>query len=114
MHEAGVRANMAPMRSERHPRPRLFHFLAAAFAVVAILAWGRLLAGAGWGGQLEPLAWHQHEMVFGFALAVLAGWLLGERPPAGHAGADAGAVAMIALAVAWFLARILQIGRAHV
>ena len=46
-------------------------------------------------------------MVFGFALAVLAGWLLGERPPSGHAGADAGVVAMIALAVAWFLARIL-------
>ena len=56
---------------------RPFYLLAAAFASVAVPAWhlrpeGLLPSG----GYLAGPAWHAHEMVFGFAAAVLAGFLL--------------------------------------
>jgi uncharacterized protein involved in response to NO len=40
---------------------------------------GELLALRGLihpGGDLDPITWHSHEMVFGFAVAVIAGFLL--------------------------------------
>lgn len=54
---------------------RPFYLLAAAFAAVAVPAW--LLAYLGL-LQAPPihLLWHTHEMVFGFAGAVVAGFLL--------------------------------------
>ena len=56
---------------------RPFYLLAAAWSALAILAWvlmlsGRLPAPAAHAG----IEWHAHEMVFGFALAVVAGFLL--------------------------------------
>jgi uncharacterized protein involved in response to NO len=56
---------------------RPFYLLAALFAALAVPAWVAELSGHGWpAGYLEGLLWHQHEMVFGFALAVIAGFLL--------------------------------------
>jgi uncharacterized protein involved in response to NO len=54
---------------------RPFYLLAAAFASVAVPAW--VLAYLGLLPD-EPvnLLWHVHEMVFGFAVAVVAGFLL--------------------------------------
>ena len=56
---------------------RPFYLLAAAFAAVALPVWhfspGDLLAAEPY---LAGVAWHAHEMVFGFAAAVLAGFLL--------------------------------------
>lgn len=97
------------MRSELALRflPRSLYLFAAAFAVVAILAWGRLLSGSGWSGQFEPLAWHQHEMVFGFSLAVLAGWLLAEGRAGGHGGGARSVPWITGLAALWLSARIL-------
>lgn len=58
---------------------RPFYLGAAFFSSTAILLW----LGALWGyvslptfSTLNPIAWHAHEMVFGFALAVIAGFLL--------------------------------------
>jgi uncharacterized protein involved in response to NO len=57
-------------------------FLAAGFwAIVAIALWmcaleGVVLAPRG----LEPLAWHRHEMIFGFAGAAVAGFALTAIP----------------------------------
>ncbi len=56
---------------------RPFFLLAAAFAVVIVPLW--VLALLGWaqvGGHLDPVTWHAHEMIFGFAGAVIAGFLL--------------------------------------
>jgi len=51
---------------------RPFYLLAAALAVVAVPAWL-----AGYKGLLPlDLLWHAHEMVFGFAGAVIVGFLL--------------------------------------
>jgi uncharacterized protein involved in response to NO len=55
---------------------RPFYLLAALFAAASVFAWVGTLHGMPWHGALSPLAWHQHEMLFGFALAVIAGFLL--------------------------------------
>jgi len=56
---------------------RPFFWLAAAYAAVAMPVWtlalrGQVNPGAYFGG----IFWHAHEMIFGFALAVIAGFLL--------------------------------------
>lgn len=55
---------------------RPFYLLAALLGAVAIAVWLAVYTGADWNGYLAPVLWHQHEMVFGFALAVIAGFLL--------------------------------------
>ncbi len=51
--------------------------LAAAFAVLAMLRWLFWMEQPGrWPASLSPHWWHGHEMVFGFALPVVAGFLL--------------------------------------
>jgi uncharacterized protein involved in response to NO len=56
---------------------RPFYLLAAIFAILAVLVW--LLAFAGvlhTEGYLRGIFWHSHEMVFGFGMAVMTGFLL--------------------------------------
>lgn len=57
---------------------RPFFLSAAAYAAVATAAWLHALrTGYNPSGSLLPLnLWHAHEMVFGFTLAVVAGFLL--------------------------------------
>ena len=56
---------------------RPFFLGGSLFALLALLLWAGVLAGA-----LAPtpaggmLAWHRHEMLFGFAAAIIAGFLL--------------------------------------
>ena len=56
---------------------RPFFLGGSLFALLALLLWAGELAGA---LQLNPaggmLAWHRHEMLFGFAVAIVAGFLL--------------------------------------
>lgn len=60
---------------------RPFFFGAAAYAVIALALW---LLALGGGIELpsafEPLAWHRHEMLFGFVGGVVAGFLLTAIP----------------------------------
>lgn len=56
---------------------RPFFLLAAAFASAIIPLWIAIVAGvASPGSYLDATTWHAHEMVFGFATAVIAGFLL--------------------------------------
>lgn len=56
---------------------RPFFLLAGAFAVVNVALWLAVLFGAIVpGSYLDPIAWHAHEMLFGFSVAVIAGFLL--------------------------------------
>lgn len=56
---------------------RIFFISAAAFAVVSMLAWHLLLIGkVSLVQPLNPIYWHAHEMIFGYACAVIAGFLL--------------------------------------
>jgi uncharacterized protein involved in response to NO len=57
---------------------RPFFLGAAGFAVLSILAWMGLFVFR-WPlqlGGLTPMAWHAHEMIYGYSLAVIAGFLL--------------------------------------
>ncbi|KAB8058855.1 NnrS family protein [Janthinobacterium sp. FT14W] len=54
---------------------RPFYLLAAVFAAISIPLWLASYAGLLTGGPQVGLGWHMHEMVFGFALAVVVGFL---------------------------------------
>ena len=89
---------------------RPFYLLAAAFAAIGMAAWAVLLLGglsSAHGPALAPLFWHAHEMVFGFAAAVVVGFLFtagknwtGLQTPQGKP--------LAALAGLWLAARVLM------
>ena len=57
---------------------RPFFLGAAGFAVLSVLVWMGLFT-FGWPiplAGLPPVAWHAHEMIYGYSLAVIAGFLL--------------------------------------
>jgi uncharacterized protein involved in response to NO len=57
---------------------RPFFLSAAVYSIYTVLAWSGFYQGL-WpqpGGMADPLLWHAHEMVYGFAMAVVAGFLL--------------------------------------
>jgi uncharacterized protein involved in response to NO len=56
---------------------RPFFLLAGLFGVLSLVVWVfAIWGGAAPAGYLDPTYWHAHEMVFGFAVAVIAGFLL--------------------------------------
>ncbi|MCB9960127.1 MAG: NnrS family protein [Rhodospirillaceae bacterium] len=60
---------------------RPFFLLAGLQAVAGIGLWlANLLAGVELTGPLDPLSWHIHEMIFGFAAAAVAGFSLTAIP----------------------------------
>ncbi|MBP6902236.1 MAG: NnrS family protein [Burkholderiaceae bacterium] len=88
---------------------RPFYLGAAAFAALAVPAWvAQLLGVLPLQPSLPPLLWHAHEMLFGFAVAVILGFLL----TAGKAwtglatprGASLGALALL-----WLAARLAAV-----
>jgi len=88
---------------------RPFYLVAAMFAIVAIPAWLVSYAGGDLAGNyLQGMAWHSHEMIFGFAAAVIAGFLLtavrnwtGRPTPTG--------TLLGGLVALWLLARVLML-----
>ncbi|TAL36085.1 MAG: NnrS family protein [Alphaproteobacteria bacterium] len=57
---------------------RPFFLLAASYSAVSLLGWTGYNAGL-WGQPgsfVDPVLWHAHEMIYGFVLAVVAGFLL--------------------------------------
>ena len=85
---------------------RPFYLLASAFAALSIALWA--LQFAGWLGRpyLQGPLWHAHEMLFGFALAVVVGFLL----TAGRNWSGRPTLAglpLAALAALWVAGRVL-------
>jgi len=89
---------------------RPFFMLAAAWAAFAVLAWlCTFLYGVPLRSAFAPLAWHRHEMLFGFAGAAIAGFLLtaipnwtGRLPIAGLPLAGLAGLWAAARAAVWF------------
>lgn len=84
---------------------RPFFLANSSFAVLAILIWVVLLNGGQLGLEpLQPMLWHGHEMLIGFALATIAGFVLTavatwtKRPPVQGA-------ALVCLVLAWLVGR---------
>ena len=60
---------------------RPFFFGGAAWAIAALAIWLIVLAtSASLPTTFEPIAWHRHEMLFGFVGAIIAGFLLTAIP----------------------------------
>lgn len=95
---------MEPSLPERRKKPfaNIYFFPVAAFYAALILPWS--VAGQfGWvwapPGLASPLG-HAHEMLFGFALAVVAGYVLGPRSRP----------QMLTLIGVWLAARLASLG----
>ena len=54
---------------------RPFYLLASVFAAISILLWVAEYTGYLPGGYLRDPVWHAHEMLFGYTIAVVAGFL---------------------------------------
>ena len=88
---------------------RPFFFLGALWAVIVVALWVAAMAGAiTLPTALDPLAWHRHEMLFGYLAAVICGFLLtaipnwtGRLPVAGPA--------LAALVSLWIAARLAML-----
>ncbi len=84
---------------------RPFYLLAAALALLSVPLWALQFSGLMPAAYLRGPAWHAHEMVFGYALAVIVGFLFtagrnwsGRPTPTGRA--------LMALAALWLAARV--------
>lgn len=88
---------------------RPFYIGAASFAVLAVPLWVALFLGQ-WhlSMALPPLLWHAHEMLFGFAIAVILGFLLTAVKAWTGLATPRGA-ALGALALLWLAARVAAV-----
>jgi uncharacterized protein involved in response to NO len=85
---------------------RPFFLLAGWFAVLGIGAWLWLYAsGPAWSGALPAAQWHAHEMLFGFILAAIAGFML-TAVPSWTSGRGFSGWLLALLTAAWLLGRI--------
>lgn len=89
---------------------RPFYLLASAFAAVSILLWVAQYAGWLPFNYVKAATWHGSEMLFGYATAVVAGFLFtaarnwtGQPTPSG--------ALLAALAVLWLAGRVLVVTR---
>ncbi len=85
---------------------RPFYLLASLFSALSVLLWAAQYSGFMPSAYLQGPLWHGHEMLFGFTIAVIAGFLLtavrawtGQPTPTG--------VPLMALAGLWVLGRVL-------
>ena len=86
---------------------RPFYLLAGLFAVAAVPLWVAAYTGLlPIDGYLAGFAWHQHEMLFGFAVAVIAGFLLTAVPNWTGCATPTG-FRLACLAALWILGRVL-------
>ncbi len=88
---------------------RPFYLGAAAYAMLAVPLWMALLLGqVSWGLTVSPLLWHAHEMLFGFAAAVIVGFLLTAGKAWTGLATPRGAL-LAALAGLWLAARLAAV-----
>lgn len=88
---------------------RPFFLLGALWAVVVVALWTAAIAGAvTLPTAFDPLAWHRHEMLFGYLAAVIAGFLLTAIPNWTGRLPIAGA-RLAALASLWIAARFAML-----
>lgn len=88
---------------------RPFYLGAALFALLAIPLWVALFLGhSTLTMPLSPLLWHAHEMLFGFAIAVIMGFLLTAVKAWTGLATPRGAF-LAALALLWLAARVAAV-----
>ena len=85
---------------------RPFFLAAGLWSAVALAVWIIMFAtGSAMPSRFDPLAWHIHEMLFGFVMAAIAGFLLTAIPNwTGRLPVSGGPLAL--LAALWLLGRV--------
>ena len=109
----------APASSAQFPLPgwplfrlgfRPFYLGAAAFAMFAVPYWiAGLLGLVALPSTMPPLLWHAHEMLYGFAVAVIVGFLLTAGKAWTGLATPRGAT-LAAMAGLWLAARLAAAG----
>lgn len=88
---------------------RPFYLCAAAYAMLAVPLWAAMLMGqVSLDLTVSPVLWHAHEMLFGFAVAVIVGFLLTAGKAWTGLATPRGAV-LAALAGLWLAARLAAV-----
>ncbi len=85
---------------------RPFYLLASTFAALSIPLWALQFSGVLGHTYLKGPIWHAHEMLFGFALAVIVGFLFTAGRNWSNQPTPTGAV-LAALAALWVAGRLL-------
>jgi uncharacterized protein involved in response to NO len=85
---------------------RPFYLLAALFAALSVPLWALQFSGVLGHAYLAGPVWHAHEMLFGFALAVIVGFLFTAGRNWTNQPTPTGAP-LAALALLWLAARVL-------
>lgn len=85
---------------------RPFYLLASLFSALSILLWAAQFSGYLPHAYLQGPVWHGHEMLFGYATAVIAGFLL-TAVRAWTSQPTASGVPLMALAALWVCGRVL-------
>jgi uncharacterized protein involved in response to NO len=85
---------------------RPFYLLASVFAALSVPLWALQFSGLLGHAYLAGPLWHAHEMVFGFALAVIVGFLFTAGRNWSNQPTPTGG-ALAALAALWVAARVL-------
>ena len=94
---------------------RPFFLFAGIFAVIAIAGWVARYSGwlGAYASQMAGPLWHAHEMIFGYTLAVLVGFLFtAVRNWTGHPTPSG--LPLMALVIVWIAARVLVATPWHV
>jgi uncharacterized protein involved in response to NO len=87
---------------------RPFYLLASSFAALSVLLWIGQYAGLLPATYVRSAAWHGHEMLYGYTMAVVAGFLLTAVRNWTAKPTPSGAP-LIALAVLWVAGRVLML-----
>jgi uncharacterized protein involved in response to NO len=85
---------------------RPFYLLASVYAAVSVLLWSLQFAGRLAAPYLQGPLWHAHEMLFGFTLAVVVGFLFTAGRNWTNQPTPTG-MALAALAALWVAGRVL-------
>ncbi len=93
----GRRGGLSQPKRRALSADTLFFPAAATFSALIVLVWLAMLQG--WLAISEP-AWHGHEMLFGYALAVVSGYLINRVSP----------IMLGCLFLAWLAARLAAFG----
>lgn len=89
---------------------RPFFFFGALFSILSIGIWGAFYGGHGLMPPMflmDPVSWHAHEMIYGFSMAIVAGFLL-TAVANWTGGAPARQVHLAGLCALWIVGRVVM------
>ena len=89
---------------------RPFFFCGSLFTVLGVAVWGAFYAGFDLLPPtlfMDPVSWHAHEMIYGFSMAIVAGFLL-TAVANWTGGAPARQIHLAGLCALWLIGRIVM------